>query len=55
MIEKVRPPRFLAIDFPLGLTFGDAFDGPGHRHVLDQLIQVAIDGGPEEEVSYNPL
>lgn len=46
--SKARPPRMLHIDFPLGLTFGQAGDWEFHRKMLKELLDFAIDGGAEE-------
>lgn len=46
--EKARPPRMFVVDFPLGLTFGEAGDTEMHWKVMDQLLAFAVDGGPEE-------
>lgn len=48
--EKVRPPRMMHIRFPLGKTFGRAFDTPLQTKIVKDLLNFAIDGAPEELV-----
>lgn len=52
LAEKVRPPRMLTIEFPLGLTFGEPGDTFMQRKVMNQLLDLAVTGGPEEERPY---
>ncbi|CAK7010330.1 hypothetical protein CIW83_12205 [Tissierella sp. P1] len=46
--EKVRPPRMMHIPFPLGRTFGRAFDTQLQTRIVKDLLDFAIYGGPEE-------
>lgn len=50
--EKIRPPRMFTVDFPLGLTFGEAHDWEMHWKVIDQFLDFAVSGGPEEVRPY---
>ena len=52
LAEKVRPPRMLTIEFPLGLTFGEPGDTLMQRKVMGQLLDLAVTGGPEEQRPY---
>lgn len=45
---KVRPPRMLQIDFPLGRTFSTAFDVELQTRMVRDLLDFAIHGGAEE-------
>lgn len=45
---KVRPPRMLTIEAPLGHTFGQAFEKDKQEKLLKELFDLALDGGPEE-------
>lgn len=51
--EKVRPPRMMHIHFPLGRTFGRSFDTQLQTKIVKDLLNFAIDGGPEELVNLN--
>lgn len=46
--EKVRPPRMMYIRFPLGRTFGKAFDIELQTKIVKDLLQFAINGKAEE-------
>lgn len=46
--EKVRPPRMFVIDFPLGLTFGQAEDKEMQWKVMNQFLDFALNAGAEE-------
>ncbi|MCQ4924283.1 hypothetical protein NE686_14365 [Tissierella carlieri] len=48
--EKVRPPRMMHIQFPLGRTFGRAFDIELQTRIVKDLLDLAIYGGPKELV-----
>lgn len=48
--EKVRPPRMMHIRFPLGKSFGRAFDTELHRKIVKELLDFAAEGGDEELV-----
>lgn len=48
--ERVRPPRMMHIRFPLGRTFGRAFDKELHRSILKRLLEFAAEGEEEELV-----
>lgn len=52
--EKIRPPRMFVIDFPLGLTFGEAGDWDMHWLVMDQFLDFAMNSGHEEVVKFDP-
>lgn len=52
LAEKVRPPRMLTVEFPLGLTFGEPDNPAMHRKVMGQLLDLAVTGGLEEERPY---
>lgn len=45
---KVRPPRMMQIDFPLGRTFSDAFNVDLQTRIVKDLLDFALMGGPEE-------
>lgn len=46
--QKVRPPRMMYIKFPLGKTFGKAFDDDLQTRILKDLLNFALSGGDEE-------
>ena len=48
--EKVRPPRMMHIRFPLGKTFGRAFNTQLQIRIVKDLLDFAIYGEPEELV-----
>lgn len=50
--EKVRPPRMFVVDFPLGLTFGQAGDIAMQKKVMDQFVEFALYAGHEEVKTY---
>ncbi len=41
--RKVRPPRALAVPFPLGFPMGEPGDPAGHRRVLRRLLEICQD------------
>ncbi len=51
--EKVRPPRMMYIRFPLGRTFGRAFNVDLQTKILKELLNFAIDGKSEEQYKLN--
>lgn len=53
--EKCRPPRMFTVDFPLGLTFGEAGDWAMHWKVMDQFLEFAVNGGAEEVRAFKNL
>lgn len=48
VIEKSRPPRILTVDYPLGLTFGYAYNKELQRSLMLELLDLAMTGGQEE-------
>lgn len=48
--EKTRPPRMMQIRFPLGRTFGGAYDTKLHKSIVKKLLQFAASGKDEELV-----
>ncbi len=48
--KKVRPPRMMYIRFPLGRTFGKAFEIELQTKILKDLLDFSINGKPEELV-----
>ena len=43
--RKVRPPRALAVPYPLGFPLGEPGDPTGHRRVLRRLLEMCQDEG----------
>ncbi len=39
--RKVRPPRALAVPYPLGFPLGRPHDAPGQRRVLEAMLALA--------------
>lgn len=50
--EKVRPPRMFVVDFPLGLTFGQAGEKEMQWKVMNQFLDFALTAGAEEVKKY---
>lgn len=48
--KKVRPPRMMHIRFPLGRTFGKAFNIDLQTKIVKELLNFAIEGKDEELV-----
>ena len=47
--KKVRPPRMMHIKFPLGRTFGKAYNKELQTEIVKALLDFAVEGGIEEE------
>lgn len=47
--RKIRPPRMLTTEAPLGLTFGEAFEKEKQEKILLELLDLSITGSLEEE------
>lgn len=45
---RVRPPRVFMVDAPLGSTFSKPYDLVGHRSIVIDVLDFALNGGNEE-------
>lgn len=48
LAERVKPPRMFIVDAPLGCTFSKPYDLNGHKSIVQDVLDFAINGGNED-------
>lgn len=52
--EKIGLPRTLALEFPFGLTLGQAFDEATQLRVISQALEVLEEAEKPGVITYSP-